>query len=109
MRDYIHIEDLAEAHVLALEATRPGEHQIYNLGNGNGFSVREVIAAAETVTGREIPVVEAERRPGDPAELVAASERVRAELGWTPRKPSLEDMVGDAWAFAQAHPRGYAG
>ncbi len=109
VRDYIHIEDLSDAHVLALEATRPGEHQIYNLGNGNGFSVREVVAAAEEVVGHSIPVAEAERRSGDPAELVAASDLIRAELGWSPRKPSLEAMVGDAWAFAQAHPRGYAG
>lgn len=108
VRDYIHIEDLSDAHVLALQATRSGEHRIYNLGNGNGFSVREVIAAAERVTGREIAVEEADRRPGDPPELVAASERIRAELGWVPRKPGLEDMVADAWAFAQAHPHGYA-
>jgi len=108
VRDYIHIEDLSDAHVLALAATRTGEHQIYNLGNGNGFSVREVIAAAERVTGRQIPVQEADRRPGDPPELVAASERIRRELGWEPRKPSLDDMVADAWAFAQAHPRGYS-
>ncbi len=107
VRDYIHIEDLAAAHLLALDAARPGEHQIYNLGNGNGFSVREVVAAAQTVTGREIPVVEADRRPGDPAELVAASERVRSALGWSPRKPSLEEMVGDAWTFFQARPHGY--
>jgi UDP-glucose 4-epimerase len=108
VRDYIHIEDLAAAHLLALDAARAGEHQIYNLGNGNGFSVREVVAAAQTVTGREIPVVEADRRPGDPAELVAASERVRSALGWSPRKPSLEEMVGDAWTFFQARPRGYS-
>jgi UDP-glucose 4-epimerase len=108
VRDYIHIEDLAEAHLLALTATREGEHQIYNLGNGNGFSVREVIEAARRVTGREIPVVEADRRPGDPHELVAASSLIRERLGWTPRKPSLDDMVADAWAFAQAHPRGYS-
>ncbi len=107
VRDYIHIEDLADAHVLALEAARSGEHQVYNLGNGNGFSVREVIKAAEAVTGRAIPVVEADRRPGDPPELVAASERIREALGWTPRKPELEQMVADAWAFAQAHPGGY--
>jgi UDP-glucose 4-epimerase len=109
VRDYIHIEDLAQAHLLALDAARPGEHQVYNLGNGSGFSVREVVAAAAKVTGREIPVVEADRRPGDPAELVAASERVRSALGWSPRKPSLEDMVGDAWAFAQTRPHGYSG
>jgi UDP-glucose 4-epimerase len=109
VRDYIHIEDLASAHLLALEHARPGEHQIFNLGNGNGFSVREVIAAVREVTGLEIPVREAPRRPGDPPQLVAASAKVRAQLGWEPRKPALTDMVADAWAFAQAHPHGYAG
>src|SRR5579872_158767 len=109
VRDYIHIEDLSDAHALALAGVRPGEHRIYNLGNGNGFSVREVIAAAERVTRRQVPVREAERRPGDPPELIAASARVRSELGWEPRKPSLDEMVGDAWAFAQARPRGYGG
>jgi UDP-glucose 4-epimerase len=108
IRDYIHIDDLAEAHVLALDAARPGEHRIFNLGNGNGFSVREVIAAAEKVTGRDIKAREAERRPGDPPTLVAGSERIRAELGWKPRKPALEQMVADAWAFAQARPDGYS-
>jgi UDP-glucose 4-epimerase len=108
VRDYIHIEDLASAHLLALEGARPGEHRIFNLGNGNGFSVREVIDAAREVTGLEIPVEEAPRRPGDPPQLVAASGKIRAELGWEPRKPALTDMVADAWAFAQAHPRGYA-
>jgi len=109
VRDYIHIEDLASAHLLALEGARPGEHRIFNLGNGNGFSVREVIAAAREVTGLEIPVEEAPRRAGDPPQLVAASGRIRAELGWEPRKPALAEMVGDAWAFAQERPRGYAG
>jgi UDP-glucose 4-epimerase len=109
VRDYIHIEDLASAHLLALEGARPAEHRIFNLGNGNGFSVREVIDAARAVTGLEIPVREAPRRPGDPPQLVAASGRIRAELGWEPRKPALAEMVGDAWAFAQAHPHGYAG
>jgi len=109
VRDYIHIEDLASAHLLALDGARPGEHRVFNLGNGNGFSVREVIDAAREVTGLEIPVREAPRRPGDPPQLVAASGRIRAELGWEPRKPALTDMVADAWAFAQAHPHGYAG
>jgi UDP-glucose 4-epimerase len=108
IRDYIHIEDLAAAHLLALEGVRPSEHQIFNLGNGNGFSVREVIAAASALTGVEIAVREAPRRPGDPPMLVAASERIRGELGWEPRKPALADMVGDAWRFAQAHPQGYS-
>jgi UDP-glucose 4-epimerase len=109
IRDYIHIEDLADAHLLALEGAGHGRHRIFNLGNGNGFSVREVIDAARAVTGREIAVREAPRRPGDPPALVAASERIRAELGWTPRKPELAQMVADAWAFAQAHPDGYGG
>jgi UDP-glucose 4-epimerase len=109
IRDYIHIEDLSAAHLLALDGTRPGEHRIFNLGTGNGFSVSEVIEAARDVTGAEIPVREAPRRPGDPPMLVAAGERIRSELGWEPRKPELSQMVGDAWAFAQARPRGYAG
>jgi UDP-glucose 4-epimerase len=108
IRDYIHIDDLSRAHLLALDAERPGEHQIFNLGNGSGFSVREVIVAAESVTGAEIPTREAERRAGDPPILVAASERIRSELGWAPEKPDLEQIVADAWAFAQAHPRGYS-
>jgi UDP-glucose 4-epimerase len=108
VRDYIHIEDLSAAHLLALDGTRPGEHRIFNLGNGAGFSVREVIAAAEAVTGLEIATREAPRRPGDPPMLVAASERIRSQLGWEPRKPRLEEMVGDAWAFLQAHVHGYS-
>lgn len=108
VRDYIHIEDLSVGHLLALEGTLPGEHRIFNLGTGSGFSVREVIAAAERVTGTEIPTREGPRRSGDPAELVAAGERIRSELGWAPRKPDLNEIVADAWAFAQARPRGYS-
>lgn len=108
IRDYIHIEDLAEAHVLALEATTRGRHQVFNLGNGNGFSVREVIACARKVTGNEIPTRESDRRPGDPPMLVAGSDLIRSELGWKARKPELEAMVADAWAFARAHPNGYS-
>jgi len=107
VRDYIHIEDLGMAHLLALEATRESEHRVFNLGNGNGFSVREVIEAARAVTGQEIRAREAARRPGDPPVLVAASDLIRSELGWEPSKPGLEDMVADAWTFAQAHPNGY--
>jgi UDP-glucose 4-epimerase len=108
IRDYIHIDDLSVAHLLALEATRAGEHRIFNLGNGNGFSVREVIAAAQSVTGKEIPTQEAPRREGDPPMLVAASQKIRSELGWEPAKPGLDAIVADAWAFAQARPRGYS-
>jgi UDP-glucose 4-epimerase len=108
IRDYIHIDDLSRAHLMALDSQRPGEHRIFNLGNGSGFSVREVIAAAQTVTGAEIPVREAQRRAGDPPMLVAAGERIRSELGWAPEKAELEQIVGDAWAFMQAHPNGYS-
>ena len=108
IRDYIHIEDLADAHLLALDATRAGRHKVFNLGNGSGFSVREVIAAACEVTGVEIPTRESARRAGDPPALVAASDLIRSELGWKARKPQLEAMVADAWAFAQARPNGYS-
>ncbi|MGH2857609.1 MAG: UDP-glucose 4-epimerase GalE [Solirubrobacteraceae bacterium] len=107
IRDYIHVEDLSEAHLLALDGTREGEHRIFNLGNGSGFSVREVIEAARAVTGREITVREGPRRPGDPPLLVAAAQLIRDELGWRARRPELERMVADAWAFAQARPDGY--
>ena len=108
IRDYIHIEDLAAAHLLALEGARGGEHRIFNLGNGNGFSVREVIAAVEAVTGQRVKTVDADRRPGDPARLVAGHEKIRDELGWVPRKPELDAMVADAWEFARSHPHGYS-
>jgi UDP-glucose 4-epimerase len=107
VRDYIHIEDLSTAHLLAVAGTRPGEHRVFNLGNGSGFSVREVVAAAEAVTGMAIPVRESGRRPGDPPVLVAASARIRDELGWEPRKPGLQEIVSDAWEFARRRPQGY--
>jgi UDP-glucose 4-epimerase len=107
IRDYIHVEDLADAHLLAIEHAVEGEHRIYNLGNGTGFSVRQVVEAVEKVTGLEVPVREEGRRAGDPPALVASSGRIRDELGWVPRKPELEAMIGDAWAWAQAHPHGY--
>jgi UDP-glucose 4-epimerase len=109
VRDYIHIEDLSAAHLLAMEGTRVGEHRIFNLGNGNGFSVRDVISTAEEVTGSKVPTREAPRRAGDPPMLVAAGALIRSELGWEPRKPALADMVADAWDFAQRHPGGYSG
>jgi UDP-glucose 4-epimerase len=102
VRDYIHVEDIATAHLLAIEACEPGRHSIYNLGNGSGFSVREVIEVAREVTGHPIPVVSAPRRGGDPAVLVASSERIRSELGWKPDKPTLRAMVSDAWEFARS-------
>ena len=106
VRDYIHIEDLGEAHLLALDRLVAGEHRVYNLGTGDGYTVREVIEAARRVTGREIPVRDEGRRAGDPPELVAANARARAELGWEPRR-GLDEMIGDAWAWQQAYPQGY--
>ncbi|MEH1014168.1 UDP-glucose 4-epimerase GalE [Micromonospora sp. CPCC 206060] len=99
VRDYIHVEDLARAHLLALGAATPGQHRIYNLGNGNGFTNRQVADVVREVTGQPVPVEVAPRREGDPAELVASSQLARDELGWVPAKPTLHDMVGDAWTF----------
>ncbi len=107
VRDYIHIEDLGRAHLLALEASEPGEHRVYNLGNGSGFSVLEVVEAARGVTGKSIVAEEAPRRAGDPPELVASGEAIRADLGWRPEKPTLEAMISDAWAWMREHPEGY--
>ena len=108
IRDYLHVDDLARAHLLALDRAVPGRHAVYNLGSGSGYSVREVIDAARAVTGRAIAVREEGRRPGDPPRLVAANAKAREGLGWTPER-SLEDMVRDAWEWHRAHPDGYAG
>ncbi|MFD2090281.1 UDP-glucose 4-epimerase GalE [Blastococcus deserti] len=97
IRDYVHVEDLADAHLLALPAPSEGEHRIYNLGNGRGFSVQEVVDAVREVTGHELPVVVGDRRPGDPAQLVASSDRIREDLGWAPKHTDLAGIVRDAW------------
>ncbi len=97
VRDYIHVADIADAHLLAMAGCEPGQHEIYNLGNGNGSSVRDVLATVEQVTGRKLPVRVATRRPGDPAVLVASAQRAAEQLGWRPARPRLEQMVGDAW------------
>ena len=102
IRDYVHVDDLAEAHLLALAAATPGEHRIYNLGNGAGFSVLDVVQAVRRVTGHPLPTRVGPRRPGDPAVLVASSAKIREELGWTPRKPTVDEMVADAWKFEQS-------
>ena len=107
VRDYIHVEDLGRAHLLALKAAEPGEHGVYNLGNGAGFSVREVVDAARRVTGRSIDAVAASRRAGDPPTLVASSEKIQADLGWKPEKPGLETMISNAWTWMENHPNGY--
>ncbi|MEW1838196.1 UDP-glucose 4-epimerase GalE [Nonomuraea angiospora] len=103
VRDYVHVSDLARAHLLALEAVTPGEHKIYNLGSGTGFSVQEVISVCREVTGHEIPAVIADRRPGDPAVLVASSARIQRELGWKAERPALRDIVSDAWEALSAN------
>ena len=102
VRDYIHVADLATAHLLALEAAKPGKHEVYNLGNGDGYSVKQVIDAAREVTGRPIPVKLAPRRPGDPAATVAASDKAHRDLGWQPARPDLRDIIADAWTFHQS-------
>ena len=104
IRDYIHVVDLADAHLGALEAARPGEHQVVNLGSGTGYSVREVLAAVERVVGRPVPVREAPRRPGDPARLVASNRLAAAQLGWEPVR-GLDAMVGDAAEFRRRERR----
>lgn len=106
VRDYIHVSDLARAHILALEALDLGS-RTYNLGNGRGFTVREVIDTARTVTGHPIPFKSGPRRAGDPDALVAASDRIRQELGWNPMFPDLKDIVQSAWDWHRSHPFGY--
>lgn len=106
VRDYIHVVDLAQAHMLALA---PGKSGVFNLGNGDGYSVREVIRMCEQVSGRSIKVIEKPRRPGDPPRLVAAAAKAVSELGWKPKYPRLEEIVATAWRWHQAHPEGYGG
>ena len=117
VRDYVHVLDLAAAHLLALDALRATERDdpdrqrgrlIYNLGNGQGFSVRQVIEVARRITGHAIPATETPRRAGDPATLVASSAKIRRELGWIPRFATLEQIVTSAWAWHQVRPKGYA-
>jgi UDP-glucose 4-epimerase len=109
LRDYIHVEDLADAHLAALEATAEARDEplICNLGTSSGFSVRDVLRAAEVVVGRPIPHTVGPRRAGDPPVLVASNARARDALGWSPRRSTLEEMIGSAWAWRQAHPGGY--
>ncbi|SDX50766.1 UDP-galactose 4-epimerase [Modestobacter sp. DSM 44400] len=101
IRDYVHVTDLAAAHLLALPAPAPAEHRIYNLGSGTGFSVQQMVDAVRTVTGHPVPVVVGARRTGDPARLVASSARIHRDLGWAPEYTELTEIVADAWEFAQ--------
>src|SRR4030043_790958 len=108
IRDYIHVTDLANAHILALKKLEQENFSgIYNMGNGNGYSVKEVIETVKKVTGRKVTAIESPRRPGDPARLVASSEKIKGELGWTPKYPDLETIVETAWKWHRSHPKGY--
>ena len=107
IRDYIHIADLVSAHLLALNALGGRDRLIYNIGSGHGYSVREVIEMARVVTGHNIPHVESARREGDPARLVASSEKIRRELGWAPKRDDLREILASAWEWHKSHPQGY--
>lgn len=107
IRDYVHVLDLAQAHLLALARLEPGRGSAYNVGSDTGFSVREVIEAVREVTGKSLKVVEGPRRAGDPAALVASSARIRKELGWQPAYPGLKSMIEHAWKWHLGHPRGF--
>jgi UDP-glucose 4-epimerase len=107
IRDYIHLTDLVTAHLLALDALEPESQMIYNVGNGSGYSVREVLETARNVTGHALPAIETDRREGDPPRLVASSEKIRAELGWSPEHAELETIISSAWEWHQSHPEGY--
>ncbi len=107
VRDYIHVEDLASAHRLAIEKVQPGQGMTFNVGIGRGYSVREVIRTAEDVTGKTIPIQEAPRRPGDPPALIASADKIRRELGWTPHYTELQPIIETAWNWHLRHPKGY--
>ncbi len=107
IRDYIHIADLIDAHLLCLEALDDQDRLLYNLGNGAGYSVREVIEESRRVTGKEISALDAPRRPGDAPRLVASSEKIQRELGWAPKYPELEQIIASSWEWHMSHPQGY--
>ncbi len=109
IRDYVHIADLADAHILALGGLSERDRLIYNLGSGHGYSVREVIDTARQTTGQLIQSIERPRRPGDSARLVASSEKIKRELGWKPQHDNLREIISSAWAWHKSHPRGYEG
>lgn len=108
IRDYIHVKDLAAAHLLAVEALKtPGQSSVYNLGSGTGFSVKQIIEVARKVTGKSIPAEIGPRRAGDPSILIASSKKIQDELGWAPKYGALETIIGDAWKWHQKYPNGY--
>ncbi len=108
IRDYVHVEDLIDAHVMAMDAMKPGQALAYNVGIGNGVSVREVIDAAHRVTGVNFAVTEGDRRPGDPPTLYADPSRIKSELGWSARHTDLDEIIATAWTWLKTHPQGYA-
>jgi UDP-glucose 4-epimerase len=108
IRDYIHIADLIDAHLLALDALQEQDRLVYNIGNGAGYSVREVIETARKVTGHPLPAIDSPRRAGDPSRLVASADKIRRELGWEPKYPDLEQIIASAWKWHSSHPHGYA-
>jgi UDP-glucose 4-epimerase len=107
IRDYVHVNDLVAAHVLGIEALSSGDARFYNLGIGRGYSVKEILDAAKSATGKEIPVVFGERREGDPAKLFANSDRVQQELGWKPQHTDVAEIIASAWRWHTTHPDGY--
>ena len=107
VRDYIHVDDLADAHIRAMDSARPGQAIAFNMGNGQGYSVREVIEKARQITGKQIPSRQAPRRAGDPPLLVASASKIMHELGWRPQFPALDQIIATAWEWHQTHPRGY--
>ncbi|HEY4759642.1 MAG TPA: NAD-dependent epimerase/dehydratase family protein, partial [Thermoguttaceae bacterium] len=107
IRDYIHVEDLCAAHIVAMDALRPGDARFYNLGIGKGYSVKEVIESAQRVTGKKVPHEYGARRPGDPAVLFANADKIRRELGWSAKYTEIDDIVATAWNWFQKHPHGY--
>ncbi|MCL2664870.1 MAG: GDP-mannose 4,6-dehydratase, partial [Defluviitaleaceae bacterium] len=108
VRDYIHVDDLADAHILSLEKLMRGENSaVYNLGSGTGFSNKEILDAAVRITGIDIPVKISPRRPGDPPVLIASSEKIKSELLWNPSRTNLESLIGTAWEWHRANPGGY--
>ncbi len=108
IRDYVHVEDLIDAHILCMNALGPGKQLVYNLGIGKGYSVREIISAAERVTGKKIKVVEGPRRPGDPPRLFADPSRIKREMGWSAKVTGIDDIIDSAWGWFSRHPDGYA-
>lgn len=108
IRDYVHVEDLVDAHVTVMSALKPGEHRFYNLGIGKGLSVREIISSVQRVTGKRFTVIEGPRRPGDPPELYADPQKIKSELNWKASITAVDDIVGSAWMWFRKHPKGYA-